>query len=136
MKVALDTNVLVRALMGDDKAQSRMAMRYIDNPDLIAIGTHVFCELAWVLKSGYDVARADIAAAIRKLMQAENVVVDRPAVEAGLAVLDAGGDFADGVIHYEGQWLGSETFVTFDKKAAALLTKLGKEAILITQDAE
>jgi hypothetical protein len=32
-------------------------------------------------------------------------------------MLDAGGDFADGVIAYEGKWLGAETFVSFDKKA-------------------
>ncbi len=32
--------------------------------------------------------------------------------------VDAGGDFADGVIAYEGRWLGGETFVSFDRKAA------------------
>jgi predicted nucleic-acid-binding protein len=42
-------------------------------------------------------------------------------VEAGLAVLEAGGDFADGVIAHEGNWLGADAFVTFDKKAVALL---------------
>jgi predicted nucleic-acid-binding protein len=42
--------------------------------------------------------------------------VNRPAAEAGLALLDAGGDFADGVIAYEGSWLGADAFVSFDKK--------------------
>ena len=51
---------------------------------------------------------------------------DEPAgVEAGLAMLDAGGDFADGVIAYEGRWLGAETFVSFDKKAVEMLTSAG-----------
>jgi hypothetical protein len=36
------------------------------------------------------------------LMNAGNVVVNRPAAEPGLAVLEAGGDFADGAIAYEG----------------------------------
>jgi hypothetical protein len=39
---------------------------------------------------------AEIAEAIRRLMNAANVVVKRPAIEAGLGILDAGGDFADG----------------------------------------
>ncbi|MCE4317542.1 PIN domain-containing protein, partial [Xanthomonas hortorum] len=55
----------------------------------------------------------------------------RPAVEAGLLVLDAGGDFADGVIAYEGNWLGGETFVSFDKKAVALLTAQGQSTRLL-----
>lgn len=42
--------------------------------------------------------------------------MNRSAVEAGLAVLEAGGDFADGIIAYEGNWLGGETFVSFDKR--------------------
>jgi predicted nucleic-acid-binding protein len=42
-------------------------------------------------------------------------------VEAGLALLDAGGDFADGVIAYEGNWFGAETFLSFDKTAVRLM---------------
>jgi predicted nucleic-acid-binding protein len=43
-------------------------------------------------------------------------------------MLDAGGDFADGVIAYEGKWLGGETFVSFDKKAVGLLSAHGQSA--------
>jgi hypothetical protein len=60
-------------------------------------------------------------------MSAENVETNRPAVEAGLTMPDAGGDF-DGVIAYEGRWLGTETFVSFDKKAVEMLIELGLEA--------
>jgi hypothetical protein len=35
--------------------------------------------------------------------------------------LNAGGDFADGAIAYEGSWLGAETFVSFDKRAVERL---------------
>jgi hypothetical protein len=45
-------------------------------------------------------------------MKASKVVMNRPAVEAGLTVLDVGGDFADGVIAHEGDWLGAEEFVS------------------------
>ena len=59
---------------------------------------------------------------------ARHVVVNRPAAEAGLALLDAGGDFADGAIAYEGNWLGAETFVSFDKKAVKLIEADGGSA--------
>ncbi len=65
------------------------------------------------------------------LLDTNNVVVNRPAAEAGLAMLDAGGDFADGVIAYDGAWLGAETFVSFDKQAVALLKKQGHSARLL-----
>ncbi len=47
-------------------------------------------------------------------------------------MLDVGGDFADGVIAYEGSWLGAETFVSFDKRAVKLLEAQGKAARLLT----
>jgi len=53
-------------------------------------------------------------------------------VEAGLAVLDAGGDFADGIMAHEGKWLGGETFVSFDRNAVSLLTKQGNAARLLS----
>ncbi|HZM10803.1 MAG TPA: hypothetical protein VFC15_11385, partial [Candidatus Limnocylindrales bacterium] len=59
-----------------------------------------------------------------------NVVMNRPAIEAGLSVLDAGGDFADGVIAYEGEWLGAEEFVSFDSKAVSVLRSQGAHARL------
>jgi predicted nucleic-acid-binding protein len=64
-------------------------------------------------------------------MNTRNVVLNRPAVEAGLSLLEAGGDFADGAIAYEGAWLRGETFVSFDKKAAKLLTAQGQAAQLL-----
>ena len=46
-------------------------------------------------------------------------------------MLDMGSDFADGVIAYEGQWLGGEIFVSFDQKAVAALKAQGKAARLL-----
>jgi gamma-glutamyltranspeptidase len=39
-------------------------------------------------------------------MKGAQVATNQPAVEAGLSVLNAGGDFADALIAYEGDWLG------------------------------
>jgi len=84
-----------------------------------------------VLRKVYGFQVADVAQAMRALIATANVEMNRPAVAAGLAVPEAGGDFADGVIAYEGNWLGGETFVSFDKKAVALLVAQGQSARLL-----
>ncbi len=131
MKVAVDTNVLVRAVVRDDPAQASVAAKVLTNAELIAVALPCLCEFVWVLRGVYGFQPSDAATAIRALLAAANVEVNRPAVEAGLSVLEAGGDFADGVIAYEGNWLGGETFVSFDKKAVALLTAQGQSARLL-----
>ena len=128
MKVSVDTYVLVRAVVRDDKAQAKVAIKVLRDAELIAIALPCLCEFVWVLRRVYDFQPADAANAIRALLSAANVKMNRPAVEAGLSMLDAGGDFADGVIAYEGNWLGGETFVSFDKKAVALLKAQGEQA--------
>ena len=131
MKVAVDTNVLVRAVVRDDLAQAEVAATVLTDAELIAVALPCLCEFVWVLLRVYGFQHADAASAIRALLAAANVEVNRPAVEAGLLVLDAGGDFADGVIAYEGNWLGGETFVSFDKKAVAHLTAEGQSTRLL-----
>ncbi|GLQ89386.1 type II toxin-antitoxin system VapC family toxin [Dyella flagellata] len=131
MKIIADTNVLLRIIVGDDVKQCRAAMAVMESADSVAVSLHALCELVWVLLRSYDVSRADTAAAIRQLMDTRNIVLNRPAVEAGLSIQEAGGDFADGVIAFEGQWLGADTFVSFDQKAVALLTAQGQSARLL-----
>ena len=131
MKVAVDTNILVRALVGDDPAQARIAAKVLIDAELIAVALPCLCELVWVLRRVYSFHASDAANAIRALLAAANVEVNRPAVEAGLLMLEAGGDFADGVIAYEGKWLGGETFVSFDKKAVSVLKAQGQSARLV-----
>lgn len=131
MKVAVDTNVLVRAVVRDDAAQARVAAKVLTDAKVVAVALPCLCEFVWVLRKVYSLETEDIAAAIRALLAAANVQMNRPAVEAGLSMLEANGDFADGVIAYEGNWLGGETFVSFDKQAVALLTALGQPARLL-----
>jgi predicted nucleic-acid-binding protein len=131
MKITADTNVLVRALTGDDTRQSKVAQNELRKADVVALAIPTLCELVWVLSQGYKISSSDIADAIRRLMNGANVAVNRPAAESGLATLSAGGDFADGVIAYEGHWLGAETFVSFDKKAVKLMDAQGVAARLL-----
>lgn len=131
MKIIADTNVLLRAMVGDDARQCDAAINAMTQAEVVAVSLHALCELVWVLRRRYEVSRADIAAAIGQLLDTRNVVLNRPAVEAGLSLMIAGGDFADGVIAFEGRWLGGDTFVSFDQKAVALLTADGHAARLL-----
>ena len=128
MKITADTNVLVRGVVRDDENQARTVDKTLNEATLIAVSLPCLCEFVWVLRRVYSFDKADIAAAISALVQTDKIVMNRPAVEAGLVVLNAGGDFADGVIAYEGNWLGAETFVSFDKKAVELLAAQGQSA--------
>jgi predicted nucleic-acid-binding protein len=130
MKISADTNVLVRAITGDDERQSKAAQAELAKAEIVALALPALCEMVWVLSQGYKRSSADIAQVIRRLMNAANVVMNRPAAEAGLAFLEKGGDFADGVIAFEGSWLGAEIFVSFDKEAIKLMKAAGKPARL------
>jgi predicted nucleic-acid-binding protein len=131
MRITADTNVLVRAVTEDHALQSKAAQAALKAAELVAIPIPSLCELVWVLSQGYKIPPRDIAEAIRRLINGANVVVNRPAAEAGLALLEAGGDFADGVIAFEGNWLGADTFVSFDKKAVKLMEAQGGSARLL-----
>ena len=132
MRLTADTNVLVRAIVGDDPHQSQAAKNALLHADLVALTLPTLCELVWVLSRGYRIPSGVIAGTLRRLIEAQNVSVNRPAVEAGLALLEAGGDFADGVIAYEGEQLGGETFVSFDRKAVGLVRQRhGRKALLL-----
>jgi len=132
MKITADTNVLVRAAVQDDAHQARRAAKVLQEADVVAVPIPVLCEFVWVLRRGYKKSVSDISDAIHRLMNGVNVVMNRPAVEAGLSILGAGGDFADGVIAYEGDWMGAEEFVSFDSKAISILRSQGSRARLLS----
>src|ERR1700758_4330423 len=106
MKIIVDTNILVRAVVCDDEKQARAAAALLKEAEIISVPLPCLCEFVWVLRRIYRFKTQDIVAALDALLAAGNVVANRPAVDAGLAVLKAGGDFADGLIAYEGTWLG------------------------------
>jgi len=133
VKITADTNILVRALVGDDEIQSPAAQKSLAEADLVAITIPALCELVWVLSRAYRIEAAEIAKTIRILLNASNLAVNRPAAEAGLDVLEVGGDFADGVIAFEGRWLGADEFLSFDKKAVNLIKAAGQSARLLAK---
>ncbi len=133
MKITADTNVLVRAAVQDDPLQAYQAMQVLQSAELVAIALPTLCEFVWVLSRGYKKSSAEIEHAIQILFDCYNVSMNRPAVEAGLKMLRAGGDFADGVIAHNGYELGAEDFVSFDQKAVAIMQAQGKPAWLLSE---
>jgi predicted nucleic-acid-binding protein len=131
MKIIADTNLLVRMAVDDDPHQRHIAAVAVTEAEAVIVSRHALCEMVWVLRQCYKLSRDETAGAIHKLRGIANVVIDNAAVDSGLAALEAGADFADGVIAYEGQWLGGEEFVSFDRKAVAALEKQGQKARLL-----
>ena len=134
MRVTVDTNVLVRAAVGDDPEQERLAAELLRMAELIAIPLPALCEFVWVTRHAYRRSREEVSEAIKELIGGPTVQVDRLAVEAGLAMLEAGGDFADGVIAFEGRRLGGSVFASFDRDATELIALIGGEVHLLGTD--
>lgn len=131
MKITVDTNVLLRDALHDDPEQWPQAARILRAAEVVAIPIVALCEFVWVLRQGYKISAQEVASSMKLLLASENVATDRPAAEAGLRVMEAGGDFADGVLAYQGEWLGGSEFVSFDRKAVTLLQDQGKRARLL-----
>jgi predicted nucleic-acid-binding protein len=100
LKITADTNVLIRAGVMDDPIQGALAVAALLGAEAVAVTLPSLCEFVWVLTRGYKISSNEVAGAMRKLIDSASVLVDRPAVEAGLAILERGGDFADGVIAF------------------------------------
>jgi predicted nucleic-acid-binding protein len=121
VRIAVDTNVLVRYLTWDDEAQAIEAANAIEGADTIVVPTIVLCDLVWVLKRAYRYAGPEILQILRRLAAVRAVEIERPAAEAGIAMLERGGDFADGVVRYDADRAKCDRLVTFDQGFARLL---------------
>jgi predicted nucleic-acid-binding protein len=136
----LDTNVLIRLVLDDNPHQSDVAFEVVASATSIIVPTLVFCEFVWVLRTiknsagGKKYSKKMIAESIRSFIEFEHVSIVDDEVEAGLKMLEAGGDFADGVIEYTGRTFArntTTTFFSFDKNAVGKLVKSGLSALLL-----
>ncbi len=125
MRITADTNILVRIIVRDDAVQAQAALDLVEAAEAVFIPLPCLCEFAWVLDSVYGLPRGKIAQSIRGIASRGNVVFDETSVAAGLRLLDAGGDFADGAIASAGASMGADVFVSFDRKAVARLDGIG-----------
>lgn len=124
--IALDTNVIVRLLTGDDPKQQKRAKDTLkqqcsaDNPAWI--NRIVACETVWVLHRSYGYGREFISGALERLLYtAEIEFEDRHAIQSALQLYRQGADFADAVIANTSADAGAESIVTFDLAASKRL---------------
>ena len=113
---AIDTNVVVRFLVADDKRQAKAARDAIAAGDIFIART-VLLESEWVLRSCYDFAPTRIAGALRGLAGLPGVTVEEPPVLAqALDWMESGMDFADAL--HLAKAAGCAAFLSFDRKLA------------------
>lgn len=119
--IALDSNIILRALTGDNAPQARTAQRVIETAQrahtLLYISDAVLCEVAWVLKRQNRAKRGDVAHILREIVETEKVVVDDSRqVEVAIDRYEHGrGDFADYLICERALGAGATEVVTFDR---------------------
>jgi predicted nucleic-acid-binding protein len=121
--IAVDTNVLVRLLTGDDPAQETMARSLFESGP-VWIAKTVLLETGWVLRSLYGFEEQTISNAFTKLLGLRNVhVEDNSAVAAALDLTSDGIELAD-TIHLSSRPVGAE-FVSFDKTFVRRAKRIG-----------
>ena len=109
---AVDTNVVVRYLTGDDPGQAARARAVIDAGDVF-VSTTVLLESEWVLRSVYGLSRTEVAAALRAFAGLPGLSVESPAVlSEALDHAERGMDFAD-ALHLAAA-ARCEALLTFD----------------------
>lgn len=131
MSFVVDTNVLLRYYLGDDPQQQKAAASTLEGAEPVFITNEIVLEFVWVLLRGYKIPRLQVISAVRSLLHIKDAKLDDLAIHAGLAFLEAGGDFADGVIAHEGGKQGGDIFVSVDRRAVRLLESQGYAAKLL-----
>lgn len=118
--IAIDTNILVRHLMGDDPVQSPLATVFLEErltrqqPGLVSVV--VLCELAWTLKRVYGRSEDDVRLVIAELLDAPTLVIEQAELVADAITCLA--TFSDAMIHRIGAASACSKTITFDKRFA------------------
>lgn len=123
--IALDTNVIIRVVTADDPGQLAVALEVLRSGELWVCKT-VLLETEWVLRYTYELPRAAILEALRRLLGYRNLQVeDRGAVLAAVSLFESGLDFAD-ALHLASS-SEAQRFVTFDGPLAKKAKKIQRE---------
>jgi predicted nucleic-acid-binding protein len=124
--LGVDTNVLGRYLTRDDQPQYEKARRMIDREvakgEPVLVSLLVLLETEWVLRSRYEMAKADIVTAFSALLDTADLTFeDEPSVETAVySWKDSPADFADCLIEARNRRLGCRATATFDVRALKL----------------
>jgi predicted nucleic-acid-binding protein len=128
--LAVDTNVLVRALTGDDAVQGPAAEALIREHAPVWISHVVLVETVWVLESVYDCPKPQLVEAMKRILDNKDLALEEPGiVRAALALYEAKGKvhFEDCLILEIAHSSGHLPLATFDKALGRLE---GAQAVL------
>ena len=131
MTAFVDTNILIRHLTGDPPAQARRATRYFEQADRLLLPDLILAEVAYVLESYYEVARAQVAEALRALLAFRAIrVVDGPLLQRAVELYEVHGlDFADAYLVASAERTGVGAVASFDRRIDHVGTVLRKEPV-------
>lgn len=121
--IALDTNVLVRDMVGDDTTQAAIARRVIEDtlnpsePGFVSLV--VLVELSRVLVRVYGCPAKQVTAIFTELIASPTILVEQSAAVA-TAISLPHDDIADNILHEIGKTHGCARTVRFDRKFARL----------------
>jgi predicted nucleic-acid-binding protein len=124
--LGVDTNVLIRYLTRDDQRQYERARRLINREvakgEPVLVSLLVMLETEWVLRSRYEMAKADIIAAFSALLDTADLTFeDEPSIETAVySWKDSTADYADCLIEARNRRLGCRATATFDNRAMKL----------------
>jgi predicted nucleic-acid-binding protein len=124
--IGIDTNLLLRLIVGDDSRQAVTARDFLrhhcsaDEPGYVC---HiVLVEMVWTLAKAYGYSRERIAAAIDQILETAQLDVES-SNDVAAAVNEyrrGAADFADCLLVRVNAAAGCTQTVTFDRKAAKL----------------
>lgn len=124
---AIDTNVLVRFLTGDDPRQAARARKLIAAGNIF-VAMSVLLETEWVLRSGYGFATERIVRALRDFAGLPGVTLEDPLLAArALDWAEQGLDFADAL--HLGRAEGCSAFMSFDRRLARAAARLSDSRV-------
>ncbi len=129
----IDTNILIRFLVGDDKQQAKIVYNIFKKLELdkneLFVPLLVILELIWVLESVYEISRTEILDSIQELLlmpifNFEHLTALQQFTNDGQGNKY---DLSDLLIAYAAKAQGCESVITFDKKASkSQLVELAK----------
>lgn len=114
--IAVDTNIILRFLTGDDEEQFTRAREIFTSNKKIIIADTVILETEWLLRFAYKFSREDINKALTALLGLPNIHFVNPLqLKQALEMHVAGFDFAD-ALHLSKSQNQARVFLTFDKQ--------------------
>ncbi len=122
----IDTNILIRFLVGDDKQQTQKVYNIFKKTELdkkeLFVPLLVMLELIWVLESVYEISRTDILDSISELLLMPILNFEHQSALQQFSNAAQGNkyDLSDLLIAYSAKEQGCEAVITFDKKASKL----------------